>query len=238
MQKNVDQKHWEKIGKAYAVFWESKAKQEMSKFEMHFINRYLRQTESKFILDIGIGSGRIIENYLTDPAVKAIYGIDWAKSMVDYCRNKFRNDKRIKSLIAYDISRGRMPLKMEFDFISAIRVLKYNKNWQEIIGKIFSILGKKGIFIFTIPNKGALLRFTSPETAIYSTTKHEVEGVIKSFGGEILKITTFARLPDVFYDFSSNIFYVRMILLFELLLRKFFGEIFLGREFFVVVRKR
>src|SRR3989344_9443107 len=127
MQNGQDQKHWEQIGNSYNAFWRSKAKQELSKKELGFINRYLKQTKSKFILDIGVGSGRIIENYLANPEVKGIYGIDWASSMVNFCRNRFKNNKRVQKIVVCNISKEYFPYKKKFNFISAIRVLKYNK---------------------------------------------------------------------------------------------------------------
>ena len=56
MQKVKDQNHWEQIGKTYNAFWRSKAKQELSKKELGFINKYLKKTKSQYILDIGVGS--------------------------------------------------------------------------------------------------------------------------------------------------------------------------------------
>lgn len=238
MQNGVDQKHWERIGKSYTTFWKSRAKQEINKKELAFINKYLRKTQGQSILDIGVGSGRIIENYLSNSTVQGIYGIDWAKSMVKFCRNKFKVDKRVKLIAVCNISKDKLPFKRNFDFISAVRVLKYNKNWQEILGKIINNLNNEGIFVFTMPNKNSLLRFTKPETAIYNATKDEIEGLIKMQKGKILQITTLAKLPDVIYDISSNRFYVQAILLFENLLRKLFGDLFLGREFFVAVSKK
>lgn len=238
MQKGKDQKHWEKIGKSYSKFWKSKAKQEISKKELNFINKYLQKNKGEYILDIGVGSGRIIENFLSNSKVKEIYGIDWAGSMVDFCRNKFRNDKKVKDILVCNISEENLPFDRKFDFISAIRVLKYNKNWLQIIGKIVSHLNKDGIFVFTIPNKNAILRFTTPETAIYTANKGEIVKLIEAESGEILKITTFTKLPDFFYDLSDNKLYVKAILFFEESLRKILGDIFLGRAFFVAVRKK
>lgn len=238
MQNGEDQEYWDKIGKSYTTFWKSKAKQEINKKELAFINKYLRKTQGQSILDIGVGSGRIIENYLSNSTVQGIYGIDWAKSMVKFCRNKFKADKRVKRLVVCNISKEKFPFKGNFDFISAIRVLKYNKNWRGIVRKIINKLGKQDIFVFTIPNRNAFLRFTNSETAIYNATKDEIESFIKTQKGKILQITTLAKLPDVIYDISDNRFYVQAILLLEGLLRKLFGDIFLGREFFVAVSNK
>lgn len=72
--------------------------------------------------------------------------------------SKFAKDQ--KHLVVCNISKDKLPFKRNFDFISAVRVLKYNKNWQEIIGKIINHLHNEGIFVFTMPNKNSLLRFT------------------------------------------------------------------------------
>ncbi len=238
MQKSYDQKHWEKIGKDYSKFWQSKAKYEINKKELQFINSYLEKTKGQYILDIGVGNGRIIENYLKVSQVKQINGLDWAKSMVEYCRVKFKNQKKVREIKKCDISQYHLPFNKKFDFISAIRVLKYNKNWPEIIGKIIHNLNNDGIFVFTMPNKNAFLRFTSPETSIYYTTKSDLERITKKQNGEILQITSFMKLPDAFYDISDNNLYVRIILGHEKLLRLLLGDIFLGRIFFVAVKKR
>ncbi|MBI2086110.1 class I SAM-dependent methyltransferase [Candidatus Daviesbacteria bacterium] len=238
MQKGHDQKHWDKIGNSYNAFWESKAKQELSKKELGFINKYLKKTKNQYILDIGVGSGRIIENYLASPKVKGIYGIDWASSMVNFCRNKFKNKKEIQEIAVCNISKEQFPFKNKFDFVSAIRVLKYNQNWQEVIGKAVNSLSSNGIFVFTMPNKNSFLRFTKPETSIYSTNKTELERVIQQQKGEIIQITSFMKLPDVFYDISDNKLYVSILLWLEQVLKIILGVTFLSRIFFIAVRKR
>lgn len=237
MQNGQTQKHWEKIGKSYNVFWKSKAKQELNINELGFINKHLEKTGGQYVLDIGVGSGRIIENYLNNPKIKEIYGIDWAKVMVNFCRNKFKNDKRLKSIAVCDISKEKIFFNRKFNFISAIRVLKYNKNWREIIKKIAAALSEHGIFVFTMPNRYSLLSLTIPETAIYKVTQKEIEKVLYTETEMMVEVTAFSKLPDIFYDLTDNNTYVKLILLVEKFLSKVFGDVFLGREFFIAIRK-
>ncbi len=237
MQNAQDQKHWEQIGNSYNAFWKSRAKQELSKKELGFINKYLKQTKSQYILDIGVGSGRIIENFLADSKVKGIWGIDWANSMVNFCNNKFENNKKVQKLAVCNISKDNLPFTRKFDFISAIRVLKYNQNWQEVIGKTINSLSSNGIFVFTMPNKNSFLRFSTPETLIYNTTKSELEKVIQKQNGEIIQTTSFMKLPDVFYDISDNKLYVNILLRFEQVLKIILGDTFFSRIFFIAVRR-
>lgn len=237
MRSKQDQKHWEKIGKAYKAFWESEAKQELNKKELLFINQYLKKTRGRYILDIGVGTGRIIENYLTDSKIKGIWGIDWADSMVNFCRSKFKNEKKVQRIVVCNISKEQFPFKRKFDFISAIRVLKYNQNWQEIIGKSINSLSNSSIFVFTMPNRNSFLRFTKPETSIYSTTRKGLEKAVQEQNGEIVQMTSFMKLPDVFYDLSNNKLYTIILGLFEQVLHKILGDTFLSRIFFAAVRK-
>ncbi len=238
MQKGHDKKYWEQIGNSYTAFWKSKAKQELSKKELGFINKNLEKTKSRYILDIRVGSGRIIENYLAGSKVKGIWGIDWAGSMVSFCRNKFKNNKRVQKIAVCNISKERLPYERKFDFISAIRVLKYNKNWKEIVGRIIGGLDDNGIFVFTMPNKNSFLRFTKPETSIYSTTKKGLEKVIQEQSGEVIQITSFMKLPDVLYDISDKKLYVSTLLWFEQILKIILRDTLLSRIFFVAAKKR
>lgn len=238
MQKGQDQQHWERIGNSYNAFWESKAKQELSKKELGFINRYLKENKSQYILDIGVGSGRIIENYLVNSEAKEIYGVDWACSMIEFCSDKFKNNQRVQKLVTCNISNERLPFERKFDFISAIRVLKYNKNWKEIAGKIINSLDNNGVFVFTMPNRNSFLRFTKPETSIHSSSKKELEKLIQGQNGEIIHITSFMKLPDAFYDICNNRLYSVILLRFEQILQKILGDLFLSRIFFIAVKKK
>lgn len=237
-KKGHDRKHWEKIGDTYNAFWRSRAKQELSRKELGFINKYLMETKGWYILDIGVGSGRVVENYLVNAKTKEIWGIDWAESMVSFCRNKFRNQKKVKKIVVCNISKEEIPYKHKFDFVSAIRVLKYSRNWQEVIGNTINSLNGNGIVVFTMPNKNSFLRFSKPETAIYTTTRRELEKVVHKQNGEIIQITSFMKLPDIFYDILDNKLYVSVLLWLEKILKFFLGDIFLSRIFFIAVKKR
>lgn len=237
MTGTLTQHHWDKIGKGYDVFWQSRAKKSISEKELSFINTHLQKAKARRVLDIGIGTGRIILNYLNNPCVQEIYGIDVADSMVKACRDKFSNEKRVKGIEVCDISKENIPFPKKYDFISAIRVLKYTYNWKEIIQNISKRLEKIGIFVFTIVNKRAFSRFTMSETPVFSATKKEVELLCKKWGLELIAITSFVKLPDVFYDVSNNKFYVKFLLAAENLLKIFLGDKLFGREFFISVRK-
>lgn len=227
------QRHWDKIGRGYDVFWQSEGKKIISEKELSFINTCLRKAKAVRLLDIGIGTGRIITGYLNDPCVQEIYGIDIADSMVKFCRAKFSNEKRVKGIDVCNISKADIPFTGKYDFISAIRVLKYNCNWREIIQKTSKRLERNGIFVFTIANKRAFSRFTRPETPVFSATKKEIELLCRESNLELTAIRGFSKLPDMFYDLSNNKFFVKSLLAMESLLGKFLGDKLFERELFI-----
>lgn len=233
----LTRKHWDQIGKGYDVFWQSKGKKIISEKEMLFINKYLHKIKARRLLDIGVGTGRIIENCLNNSCAQEIHGIDVADSMVKFCRDKFSNEKRIKDIEVCNISKENIPFPEKYDFVSAVRVLKYNHNWIEIIQKISNQLEKNGVFVFSVVNKRAFLRFTRPETPIFTTTKKEIELLCKKLNLKLLAITSFSKLPDIFYDISNNKFYIGFLLTIENLLKMLLGDKLLGREFFISVSK-
>ena len=56
--------------------------------------------------------------------------------MVKICQKKFRGNKKIKEISVSDLSVEKLPFKDNFDFVTMVRVLKYNKNWPKMIEKI------------------------------------------------------------------------------------------------------
>jgi ubiquinone/menaquinone biosynthesis C-methylase UbiE len=239
---NENKNHWDNLNINYDKVWQSVAKHEMHKKEMAFISYYLKIKKPKTILDIGCGTGRILNNLInyTSPETE-IYAIDISEKMVKLCREKFKDEKKIKSVEVVDIAKDQININKNFDFITAIRVLKYNKNWPEILEKIYQQLNPGGIFIFTMPNKNSINRFadrySSWNIPIYRTTPKEIKYILKDIGYKILEIRSFTKIPDFFYDKSTNKFFAKLIIFLEKALEIILGKVFLGRILFLAVEK-
>ncbi|MDD4353354.1 MAG: methyltransferase domain-containing protein [Candidatus Nanoarchaeia archaeon] len=234
--KEKNEIHWENLGKDYSNSWLTPSKQMMSQKESKFIAKYANLARPKYSLDIGVGNGRILENHINNN-IPNIYGMDISKNMVEICLEKFKDKSNIKNIKVCDISKEKIPFQNNFDFVSAIRVLKYNKNWKEILERIISKLNKEGIFVFTMLNKKSLNIFGKYNIEYYRTDYNEITKIIKRKGMELLEIRTFTRIPDVFYDLSKSYCYGKFLMGVETFLEIFFGKIFLGRIFFIAVRK-
>lgn len=235
-------KYWNNFGSKYADGWSSLGGEEIKKKELNFIKKYLnnKYSKEKRILDIGIGTGRILDVYVGNKSVNEIWGIDYSQTMVDYCIKKYSRVKKIKKLYLCDISKSEITSEKKFDFISAIRVLKYSKNWPEIIRKIYGLLNKNGVFIFTMSNYNSINRFAKLSNHIYRTTAKDLRIFLDKTGFETLEIRGFSKIPDIFYanNFKNNKLYIWILIMIEKLLELILGKIFLGRCLFIACRKK
>lgn len=236
---NQNKNHWDRLNINYSKAWQSQGKQAMSAREAAFIKYFLKKYCPKKILDIGVGTGRIINIHLVNtPPDSKIYGLDISNKMVQICRDKFRNKKKVLSIKVCDIAKEKINFDNNFDLITAIRVLKYNKNWPEILKKIYQKLNNNGILIFTMLNENSINRFFKYTIPLYRTNVKELKEILAKCGFEILEIRSFTKLPDFFYIHSKNNFLAKLVIFTEKLLEIIFGKVFLGRILFITVQKK
>jgi 2-polyprenyl-3-methyl-5-hydroxy-6-metoxy-1,4-benzoquinol methylase len=243
MKSSINKTYWNQYGKDYSRVWESKAKSELLSKELNFITSYLKSIKAITILDIGVGNGRILTRLNKESEKNAqIYGIDISDEMVRICKDLFKDKKKIKQIKVCDVSREDISINTTFDFVTTIRVLKYNKNWREIIKKIYKKLNKRGVFIFTMPNIKSVSRlhkdkFSNGELEIQYTDIQELYQVLQSIGFQVLEIRSLSRIPNFFYDLHNSDSYVKTILGIESLLDKTLGTTNFGRELFIACQK-
>ncbi|MCX6739604.1 MAG: class I SAM-dependent methyltransferase [Candidatus Parcubacteria bacterium] len=243
MKTDANKEYWNDFNSDYSKVWQSQAKQILSQKELGFINEYLRRENINKILDVGVGNGRILKNLIahSDQAAE-IYGIDIAEQMVNICLNKYKDEPKIREIKVCNLSKENLNFNNKFDFITAIRVLKYNLNWPEIIKKIYSGLNNDGYFIFTMPNELSITffhkdKFANGKLMIQYSTPNKIKEILNDCGFENIKIKSFSKLPDFLYYLSNNMYYVKLLLLLENILSKTFGNILFGRILFIACQK-
>jgi 2-polyprenyl-3-methyl-5-hydroxy-6-metoxy-1,4-benzoquinol methylase len=232
--------HWDNFNKEYSGNWRGTSKESLSQREVGFVNKYLNRTAMRRVLDIGVGNGRIIENLVEKSNDDAeIYGVDLSGKMVEVCQQIFKNEPKVKLIITCDVSEDGICFDNTFDFISAIRVVKYNKNWMEMIEKVQNKMNKNGIFVFSMLNRNSLSSFSDYGIPVYLTSKKEIKTTLKGMNFEVLEISSFSKLPAFLYlYFMDSGFYAKVLIGIEKILEVFFGETFLGKEYFIAVRKK
>jgi SAM-dependent methyltransferase len=234
-----NQEYWDRYNIKYEDNWKGQARQALSQRELSFIDKYLPLRNLRSVLDIGVGTGRILEYYLSvlPPTVK-LSGIDIADQMVQICKDKFRNNNQIKELKVCNLSEQENCLNDTYDLISAIRVLKYNKDWQHIINITTALLNSGGIFVFTMPNKNSLSRFANYGTPIHLTTVKDLRHFFQNPHYEILEIRSFSKLPHFLYVNANSRIGSGILILTEKALEILLGKVFLGKIFFIAVKRR
>ena len=233
-------KHWNKINTKYNKSWSTLAQKEMSKREMKIINYFLLKKQPKTILDIGVGTGRILENIVSNTNnITQVFAIDYAKNMVSHCSEKFIKNKKVKKILVCDISCERIPFNTKFDFITAIRILQYNKNWPEILKKIYNNLNNEGILIFTLPNYNSINRFIKKSVLLNDATVSKLCKLLRQIGFKILEVKCVSKIPDFFYQnrLANNFIYTKLLIFAENVLEIIFGKVFMGRVIFLSVKK-
>jgi ubiquinone/menaquinone biosynthesis C-methylase UbiE len=243
MYAKKNKEYWEKCNINYSKVWEPLGRQEMSKLELNFITKYLLKYSPNRILDVGVGNGRILENLIKFSLKKSkIFGIDVSSQMVNICRNKFNLENKIKKISVCDLSQEDICFEGNFDFITMIRVLKYNKNWEKMIKKVYGKLISGGVYIFTMPNKISISglsgdTFSDKNIPIIYSSQSEIKNILTKFGFKIVEIRAFSKMPNFFYHIFQNKIYVKFLIFIERILDVIFGKAFLGRELFIVCEK-
>ena len=232
-----NREHWNAVGPGYSDKWKSLGTQVLSTAELGFINKYLAANNAEKAIDIGIGNGRILEALLKSPNLRELYGIDTAERMVEVCQERFKHDSRVKALQVANLSVEPLPFAETFDFATAIRMLKYNENWRQMIAKVTNRLRTGGIFVFSIPNKNSLGQFASHALPYHSSSRAEITDLIKSYDLELLEISGFAKLPHRWYRRSDKRKVTGLVLV-ERTFSRILGPTLFSLELFVAVRKK
>lgn len=231
-----DRTFWDDQARTYARTWEGPGRRDMAQRELEFVSRHAQTTPQERILDIGIGTGRLLEHYLAATDVRELHGVDIAREMVAACRERF-SDARIKGLVVADASSS-LPFRARFDFISAVRVLKYSERWRDAIGVIADRLDPFGVTVFTMPNRRSINRFSRRYgVPWHSTTIDELHHTCAEAGLAAIEIRGFTRLPYSLYARTTSALVNAATLTTEGAARSLLGPTALARELFVAARR-
>ena len=240
-----NKEHWEKLGADYNLSWRAPAKEWLSRQELDFVSRQVPGGAAT-VLDVGIGNGRILEQLLRSTDSAQLYGVDIAEAMVDACRLRFSGEPRIVDLSVCDISAEPLPFDIPFDFISSIRVLKYSRNWPEIVARLVCHLSQAATadgsgdatLVFSMPNRRSLSRFSRAYAVPWeTTTREELTALCARLGAAAVEVVGVGRLPFFVYRPRPRVLSSLAVAV-EGVLNKMLGPTFLARELFVAVRNQ
>lgn len=238
-------KYWDKRGGTYDRSWQSFAKKKLSQLETDILEKaiddieYSKSKKSIKVLDIGIAIGRICDSILKHNV--QLYGTDVSQTMVDYCRKKYKNNKKVKELRLHDIHRPLPKSWGKFDVVSAYRVLAYTPHLKKELTIIYNSMNKGGRLIFTYPNKysSALIPklIYSKDRMGNEMTEGEIRKIASRVGFSSCQIGGFSRLLDTFYDLADNKITTNLLYGVENILQIILGRTLFVRLFYVTCVK-
>lgn len=237
------EEYFNRLGSRYGRVWGSLAKKAISDFELDLVGRVLVEQATSLgtpmkVLEVGVGTGRVAEKILEFPV--DYYGVDVSAKMLAVFREKFGSNPKVKELIVGDVGRELPFDDVKFDGIMAWRVLYYLENWSEVMGRLAARLNPGGVLIFSMLNSRStaiLGKFFGGPLKGYYTTYAELQEVLKENRFTDVRITGYARLPDVVYDWGNNVILAAVILGVEKVLRVILGPTLLARMFYVAARR-
>lgn len=232
-----NRKYWNNLNVDYSNAWKSRAREKLSEKECAFIVNAL-DNRQKYYLDVGIGTGRIMACLIENTSRNAsIYGVDISQQMIKVTKNRFKKIKKVKDFQIADVSTQKIPFTIKFDMITAIRIIKYSRNWQKVIRNLADAMSSKGKIVFTMTNKNSINIFGRTGVTYYRASLRELKQVLNQEKLQIVRIEGFSRLPDVLYFLSDNTFYASAIIYLEYFLNKIFGTTLFQKELFIEARK-
>jgi SAM-dependent methyltransferase len=234
----TNREHWESVGAAYTAEWAPPARYRLGELELAFIAESLRRGPARSALDVGIGSGRILDGLLHSTRETEFWGIDLARAMVDATRARFADEPRVRELRVCDLSREPLPYTQEFDFVSAIRMLKYNDNWRAMVGKLVAQLSPQGVIVFTMSNSQSLNAISRPYAiGGIDASLAEMRELCDELGLTILAEQGFTKMPHFVYSRLRSPRATRGVLALDRTLSRLLGGPRFAREVFVAARR-
>jgi SAM-dependent methyltransferase len=233
-----NREHWENIGAAYTDEWDPPARSRLGEREMGFILDGLRASPGRTALDVGIGSGRILDGILRGTRDTELWGVDLAQAMIDTCRERFAGEPRVRDLRVCDVARDPLPFDQRFDFVSAIRMLKYNAHWREIVDKLVAQLAPGGVIVFTVSNARSLNAVSRPYAIDgFNVTRADARALCDRLGLVVLAEQGFTKLPHRIRSGARSRVATSAVVGADALLERLVGGPALAREVFIAARR-
>ncbi|MBN1869151.1 MAG: class I SAM-dependent methyltransferase, partial [Candidatus Omnitrophica bacterium] len=192
------------LNQEYLDYFKSNGMQYVSSYETDFIRssfQYLHQAHQLNILDMGCGPGRILK-ILSELKNPRLFGVDISEEMIKAALDNLNNIGISAEIIQNNFSNGLPFDNNYFDLITAIRCIKYNANWKDILFNVHSKLKEGGIFTFTHTNKyfaGNFLKFLSNNAKEHPQSKKRIQDALQELGFEIITFDERFIIPMAFY---------------------------------------
>lgn len=207
----------------------------LSYIETNFVEKTIQgiSNEAYRCLEIGAGTGRFTKLLLKHKCRVDI--IEAAPGMVRILNGKFKkNDINVKNIDA-----GKdFPYSSDyFDYVLAMRVLKYIPEWKRTIKEAYRVLRKRGYFIFSISNMYSVAYFKG-QAHYFLFRPKEVIKYLENLGFDVIKISATTRLPFIVYSKINSMYLLNPIIFLENILTKILPYWLFSRAILIYATKK
>jgi 2-polyprenyl-3-methyl-5-hydroxy-6-metoxy-1,4-benzoquinol methylase len=155
------------------------------KILLDYLDHHLRTSKETRILDVGCGTGAILEVFAQQFNA---YGIDSSKDAIDFCRQRGLSNLFVGSLESY-------PSKGKFDIITMLDVAEHVKDDLSLFQQAHDLLKSGGSILVAVPAFPFL--WSQHDVILHHTrryTKTQLRKVVASAGFTIQHMTFFNTL--------------------------------------------
>lgn len=165
------------------------------KKDKNFIRRFVHLTRFKEvgkiieptdgrILDVGCADGMFTRIILEKSGAKEIVGVDILKSSVDWATKHWKDNGRMKFLVA---DAHKLPFKSKsFDAVFALEVLEHVYEPVKVLQEIKRVLKNDGYAVFLVPSESLLFRVIWYFWTKYTKSRIWKETHIHAYSGDFL----------------------------------------------------
>lgn len=159
-------------------------KKYMNKWDGQSFVDAMKLDNTKSVLEIGVGTGRIAMK--TVPLCKRFYGIDISPKTINKAKENLSRQHNVELICADFMT---FHFNISFDVIYSSLTFMHIKEKQKCIHKIFSLLNKNGCFVLSIDkNQDKYINTGTSIIEIYPDDPLEIQTYIINTGFELLKI--------------------------------------------------
>lgn len=202
--------------------------------EMNILNKWLKNfpAEGKIVLDLGSGTGRVLENLL-NYKTKKIYALDKSDAMLNFLGRIYTKETKDSKVEAINSTSDKIPLNNNsIDLVTAFHLFKHLSVIKPTLSQVNKVLKPGGYFIFDILNANSLIKFNPGDCYILS--EDQIKSLLEKQGFNVKDMINIHPLGETVYSFfgkSLSIF----LKIFETIL-KILGFKF-GTKIFILAQK-
>lgn len=174
--------------------------------EMRILNSWLAKIpiKNKVILDIGTGTGRVV-NSLLNYNVKKIYALDKSQAMLELLSKIYNEEIKKGRVESINASSRRIPLNTNsVDIITSFHLFKHLPDIKPTLKEINKVLKPGGYFIFDILNINSLIKFNL--STCYATDEAQIKHTLTQCGFSVKTVVYMHPLGETVYGIFGKIF--------------------------------